>query len=105
MYNDDYRDPNRLGNRPFETNELTSARGNGVYYTLAALLVIVLAVGGLIFAGGGVPHPELATAPERGAVTTPATPPAGAPRLPSMAPDAAPGAPTTAPVAPAMPKE
>jgi hypothetical protein len=103
MYNDDYRDPNRLGNRPYEPNELISARGNGVYYTLAALVVIVLAVGGLIFAGGGVPHQELATAPDRSHVSTPATPPA-APRLPSTAPDAAPGAPATAP-APAMPKQ
>jgi hypothetical protein len=104
MYNKDYRDPNRLGAGPFETNELTSARGNGVYYTLAALLVIVLAVGGLIFAGGGVPHPELATAPDRShPVTMPATPPV-APRLPSATPDAPPGAPTMTP-APAIPKE
>jgi hypothetical protein len=99
MYNNDYRDPNRLGNGPFETNELTSARGNGVYYTLAALVVIVLAVGGLIFAGGGVPHPELATAPDRShEIKVPGTPPA--PRLPA----AAPGAPTMAPT-PMMPKE
>ena len=104
MYNDDNRDPTRLGTGPFENSELTAARGNGVYYTLAALAVIVLAVGGLIFAGGGVPHQELATAPDRGAVTTPATPPA-APRIPSATPDAGSGAPTMAPTAPATPKE
>jgi len=40
MYNDDNRDPNRLGTGPFENSELTAARGNGVYYTLAALAVV-----------------------------------------------------------------
>ena len=104
MYNDEYRDPNGLGNRPFENSELTAARGNGVYYTLAALAVIVLAVGGLIFAGGGVPHQELATNPDRGQMTTPAMPPA-APRIPSATPDAGSGAPTMTPTAPATPKE
>ena len=104
MYKDDYPDPYRSGRRAYENGELTSARGNGVHYTLAALMVVVLAVGGLIFASGSVPHPELANAPDRGhEIKVPPAPPA--PRLPSVAPDAPPGAPTMAPAAPALPKQ
>lgn len=93
-YRDDYRDSRDRVASGITDNEES---GPGIYYGLAALLVICAVAAAFIFSGRS-PHEQLANAPDRSHETTLPTPASPTiPSLPSATPGASPAAPSPAP--------
>jgi len=96
MFNDYNRNESERLNTGYYDRDDLGTGGNGLYYAIGALVLIVAVIGAFIYAGP--PREELATAPARSQETTlPAPAKPATPGLPSAAPGAAPLAPSPAP--------